>query len=153
MSVQGARKIESSLPSYVRVLLLFPLLTNDTTTQATIATSLSSPTLQIVLEWLFELFLGIIGACLKAPIEASKIMWVSQGAQIPKIALPYPVAYVQISRCQLLSCTECGFSTIDDMDMRIEFAHFVTKGSVFKQKRTNRELASAVGEFAQTVSH
>jgi hypothetical protein len=44
---------------------------------------------------------------------------------------------------------------IDDMDVRIEFAHFVTRGSVLKQNRTNRALVSAMGdsEFAQTVSH
>jgi len=58
----------------------------------------------IVLESLFALFLGIIGACVKAP-PLKEITWAS----------------------------EMKTRTIDDMDARMGFANFVTRGSVLGQ--------------------
>ncbi|KAN0130935.1 hypothetical protein V8E53_011313 [Lactarius tabidus] len=75
----------------------------------------------------FALFLGIIGAVLHPLLSGScgPVRW-RQG---------------------------CGFSTIDNMGVRLEFAHVVTRARVLKQNRINRDLASAVGEFAQAVSN
>jgi len=59
----------------------------------------------IVLESLFALFLGIIGACVKAP-PFKEITWAS----------------------------EMKTRTIDDMDARMGFANFVTRGRVLGQE-------------------
>jgi len=58
----------------------------------------------IVLESLLALFLGIIGACVKAP-PLKEITWAS----------------------------EMKTRTIDDMDARMGFASFVTRGNVLGQ--------------------
>lgn len=61
----------------------------------------------IVFESLVALFLGIIGACLKAP-PLKEITWAS----------------------------EMKTRTIDDMDSRMEFANFVTRGKVLSREQS-----------------
>ncbi|KAN0130939.1 magnesium transporter [Lactarius tabidus] len=67
----------------------------------------------IVLESLLALFLGIVGACVKAP-PLKEITWAS----------------------------EMRTRTIDDMDARMGFANFVTRGNVLGQDEKSDALAT-----------
>jgi hypothetical protein len=80
----------------------------------------------IVLESLLALFLGITGACLKAP-ALKEITWASE--------MKTRCAKHQ-SCCFALpgdSCSGVDFRTIDEMDARMGFANFVTRGRVLGQ--------------------
>ncbi len=113
----------------MRIHFFFPLPIDNTTT----TTTTSSPTRQIVLELLLALFLGIIGACLKAP-ALKEITWASEMktrcAKHKSCSSTYPRLMFEFRATAALSCMGCGFRTIGDMDARMGFANFVTRGRV-----------------------
>src|SRR6266571_6294298 len=109
-------------------------------TLAATASSSLPPTRQIVLESLLALFLGIIGACLQAP-AVKEITWVSEmksRCAKHKVTLLTRQLTFGFPAAAASSCVGYGFRLIDDMDARMEFANFVTRGRVLGQDRTNR---------------
>ena len=81
------------------------------------------------------MFLGIIGACVKAP-PLKEITWASEmKTRCAVVALLTWFAYVRVS--------QCAFRTIDDMDARMGFANFVTRGNVLGQDEKSDALVTS----------
>jgi hypothetical protein len=125
LPIEGSGKTRES-PSVFR--MCFPLLDLSRTYRP-----FSLRCHQIVIESYVALFLGITGACLKAP-PLKEITWASE--MRTRCVTPHLCSLLTLCGWQLIVFrlsplhSIYAYRTIDDMDARMGFANFVTRGKV-----------------------